>query len=84
MKAGQFGSAGKIGLDEIKGEAKEPRAKKNHNNIKEVRNTKTLRYLNLDLSSPMMRESMDQLGMVEDDLDYRKSMDDFYPKKGEP
>lgn len=57
---------------------------KNHNNIKSIGNPKTLKYLNLDLNSPMMRDSMNQLGLEDDDLDYRKTIDDFKPKKGEP
>jgi hypothetical protein len=32
--------------------------RKNHNNIKSIGNPKTLKYLNLDLNSPMMRDAM--------------------------
>lgn len=58
--------------------------RKNHNNIKSIGNPKTLKYLNLDLNSPMMRDAMNQLGLEDEDLDYRKNLDDFKPKKGEP
>ena len=32
----------------------------------------------------MMRDSMNQLGLEDEDLDYKKSLEDFKPKKGEP
>jgi hypothetical protein len=57
--------------------------RKNHNNIKAIGNPKTLKYLNLDLNSPMMRDAMNQLGLEDNDLDYSKCVEDFKPKKGE-
>jgi len=32
----------------------------------------------------MMREAMDSLGLLDEDLNYKKTADDFKPKKGEP
>jgi hypothetical protein len=87
--AGEFennhGAAGKISKGELDKEKEATTTKrKNHNNIKAIGNPKTLKYLNLDLDSPMMRDSMNQLGLEDEDLDYKKCLEDFKPKKGEP
>lgn len=49
-------AAGK--LEKEKQEAPATSKRKNHNNIKSIGNPKTLKYLNLDLNSPMMRDAM--------------------------
>jgi hypothetical protein len=60
-------------------EAKED--KKLRNDIKEIRHVKQLRFVNLDLESPNMREAMAGLGMLPTEINTNKTINDFIPTR---
>lgn len=50
---------------------------KKRNDIRELRSTRQLKFVHLDLESPTMREAIEALGLELDDLDTEKTADDF-------
>ena len=58
--------------------------KKLRNDIKEIKNVRSLKFVNLNLDSPNMKEAMKSLGMQADDIQTNKTMDDFSPSKSQP
>jgi uncharacterized coiled-coil protein SlyX len=47
------------------------------NDIKALTNAKQIRMVNLDLESPRMKKALERLGLVREDLNNMKRMDDF-------
>jgi uncharacterized coiled-coil protein SlyX len=47
------------------------------NDIKPLTNAKQIRMVNLDLESPRMKKALERLGLVREDLNNMKRMDDF-------
>ena len=48
-----------------------------NNNIRDLADPYHLRYLKLDLNSPRLAQAMRNLGLVKEDLNTRKTRDDF-------
>jgi len=69
-------------FNKLKEEVKD--TKKLRNDIKEIRHVKSLRFVNLDLESPNMKEAMTGLGMLANDINTHKTLDDFIPHKSQP
>lgn len=49
-----------------------------NNNIAPLRKTKHLRLVRFNLDSPRMSEAMSNLGLIEQDLNTRKTIKDFF------
>ena len=57
-----------------------------NNNIKPLRNPKQIRFINLDFEDPLMKQALTSLGLVKEDLNNMKRLDDFsfdFNKQGE-
>ena len=54
-----------------------PISPRKNNNIAPLRYTKQLRLVRLDLDSPRMAEAIINLGYAKDDLDTKKTREDF-------
>lgn len=57
-----------------------------NNSIKPLRNPKQIRFTNLDFEDPLMKQALTRLGLVKEDLNNMKRLDDFsfdFNKEGE-